>query len=96
MESLEHQTRRVLDRIELQFGMDRELRERMHPVVRKVLAVGADREGRKRMLQLVAQAFAHQMRVREAVDELGEALRQEINRRYATEIGIEPPNLEHD
>ena len=74
--------------------MDRDLRDRMHPIVRKVLAVGADREGRKRMLQLVAQAFAHQMRVREAIDELGQALSEEVNRRYADEMGIEPPNID--
>jgi hypothetical protein len=94
MASLDHQANRVLDRIELRFGVDRELRDRLHPVVKNVLSVGAEGEERKELLRLVAEAFAHQLRVRELIDDLKVKVRRRVNEKFAHLLGIQPPNLD--
>jgi len=94
MASLDHQATRVLDRIELRFGVDRDLRERLHPVVKSVLGVGAEGDEQKALLRLVAEAFAHQLRVREVIDDLNVKVRRHINDNFANLLGIQPPNLD--
>ncbi|MHC4954227.1 MAG: hypothetical protein ACYTGZ_10075 [Planctomycetota bacterium] len=93
MGQLEHQAHRVLDRIELRFGIDAELRGRLFPIVTKVLSLGTQEEERKPMLRLVAEAYAHHIRVREVVEELDDRLRNRITANFAEMLGIEPPNL---
>ena len=83
----------ILDRIELRFGIDSDLRNRLHPVVAKVLAVGDHHAKRKQLLRLVAEAYAHHIRARDVIEDLDQKLRDLINIRFAETLGIEPPNL---
>ena len=94
MGSIEHQAHRVLDRIELRFGIDADLRQRLFPVVKKVLAVGAKGEDRSQLLRKVAEAYAHHVKVREIIDQLEKTLRRRVTDNYADILGIEPPNLD--
>ena len=87
------QSNRILDRIELRFGIDSDLRSRLHPVVAKVLALGEREERRKDLLRLVAEAYAHHIRAREVIEDLDQALRERINSQFAETLGIQPPNL---
>ena len=94
MGSLDHQAHRVLDRIELRFGIDADLRKRLFPVVKKVLAVGAEGKERTQLLRLVAEAYAHQVKVREIIDKLEKTIRRRVTNNYADILGIQPPNLD--
>ncbi|MEM8884189.1 MAG: hypothetical protein AAGD14_08985 [Planctomycetota bacterium] len=94
MGSLDQQARRILDKIELRFGIDPELRVRLHPVVEKILKLGASKEQRAPLLRLVAEAYAHQVRAREVVKDLETKLRRQVTDTYAERLGIEPPNLD--
>ena len=88
------QADRILDRIELRFGIDSDLRNRLHPVVEKVLALGDREAKRKQLLRLVAEAYAHHIRAREVIEDLDRKLRDLINVRLAETLGIEPTNLD--
>jgi len=96
MGHLDHQAHRVLDRIELRFGIDTKLRIRLHPIVMKVIALGKDDAERKPLLRMVAEAYAHHSRVREVLEDLEARLSQRITTNYAENLGIQPPNLEFD
>ena len=96
MGQLDHQAHRILDRIELRFGIDAELRQRLHPIVMKVIALGNEDAERKSLLRLVAEAYAHHIRVREVVEELNIRLRNRITSNFAESLGIQPPNIEFD
>jgi len=94
MGSIEHQAHRVLDRIELRFGIDEELRRRLLPSVQRILAVGPKGEERTKYLRMVAEAYAHQVRVREITQNLERTLRRRVTDNYCDLLGIEPPNLD--
>jgi hypothetical protein len=94
MGSLDHQAQRVLDRIELRFGIDAELRRRLFPAVKKMLALGPKGEERTRLLRLVAEAYAHQVKVREIIQKLERDLRRRVADNYCDLLGIEPPNID--
>ena len=94
MGSLDHQAQRVLDRIELRFGIDAELRRRLYPAVKKVLAVGPKGEERTVLLRMVAEAYAHQVKVREIIQKLEGTLRRRVTDNYCDLLGIEPPNID--
>ena len=96
MGQLDHQAHRILDRIELRFGIDAELRQRLHPIVMKVIALGPEDAERKSLLRLVAEAYAHHIRVRELIEDLHIRLRERITSNYAESLGIQPPNIEID
>jgi len=96
MGQLDHQAHRVLDRIELRFGIDAELRTRLHPIVMKIISLGTDDTGRKPLLRLVAEAYAHHIRVREVIEDLDTKLRDRITSNYAESLGIQPPNLDFE
>ena len=96
MGQLDHQAHRILDRIELRFGIDAELRRRLHPIVMKVIALGNEDAERKSLLRLVAEAYAHHIRVREVIEDLDIRLRDRITTNYAESLGIQPPNIDFD
>jgi len=96
MGQLDHHAHRILDRIELRFGIDAELRTRLHPIVMRVISLGRDDTERKPLLRLVAEAYAHHIRVREVVEDLDAKLRERITSNYAERLGIQPPNIEFD
>ena len=94
MGSFEHQAHRVLDRIELRFGIDAPLRERLLPSVKRILALDPKGEERKALLRHVAEAYAHQVKAREIVQRLEKTLRRRMTDTYCDMLGIEPPNID--
>jgi len=94
MGSFEHQAHRVLDRIELRFGIDEELRVRLLPSVMQILEFDAKDAARGELLKMVAEAYAHQVKAREIVRKLEKTLRRRLTDSYADILGIEPPNLD--
>ena len=48
------------------------------------------------LLRLVAEAYAHHIRVRELIEDLHIRLRERITSNYAESLGIQPPNIEID
>jgi hypothetical protein len=83
--------RRILDRLEVRYGFDPDLRRRMLPVVVRILQTGA--EARRPMLRLVVEAYEHHVKVRRALELLRTKLRERLNDTYARVLGIEPPHV---
>ena len=83
--------RRILDRLEVRYGCDLDLRARMLPVIVRILEAGP--ESRKSLLRLVVEAYEHHMKVRRALDLLRTKLRERLNDVYAKVLGIEPPHV---
>ncbi len=83
--------RRILDRLEVRYGYDPDLRQRMLPVVVRILEAGP--ESSKSLLRLVIEAYEHHVRVRRALDLLRTKLRERLNDVYARVLGIEPPRV---
>jgi hypothetical protein len=83
--------RRILERLEVRYGCDPDLRERMLPILVRILEAG--QESRKTLLRLVVEAYEHHVKVRRALDLLRTRLREQLNDIYARKLGIEPPNL---
>lgn len=83
--------KRILERLEVRYGYDPDLRERMLPVLVRVLETGP--EARKPMLRLVVEAYEHHVKVRRALDLLRTRLRDRLNDLYAAKLGIEPPHV---
>jgi hypothetical protein len=83
--------RRILDRLEVRYGYDPDLRQRMLPVVVRILETGA--ESRKPMLRLVVEAYEHHVKVRRALDLLRTKLRERLNEVYGRVLGIDPPRV---
>jgi hypothetical protein len=94
MGSSEHQAHRVLDRIELRFGIDEELRSRLLPSVQQILDLDPQGEERGRMLRMIAEAYAYQVKGRGIARRLETTLRRRVTDCYADILGIEPPNLD--
>ena len=83
--------RRILDRLEVRYGYDPDLRQRMLPVVVRILEAGP--ESKKSLLRLVVEAYEHHVKVRRALDLLRSKLRERLNDVYARVLGIEPPRV---
>ncbi len=83
--------RRILDRLEVRYGYDADLRQRMLPVVVRILEAGP--ESKKSLLRLVVEAYEHHVKVRRALDLLRSKLRERLNDVYAKVLGIEPPRV---
>jgi hypothetical protein len=86
-----HDARKILERLEVRYGCDPDLRERMLPVLVRILEAGP--ESRKSLLRLVVEAYEHHVKVRRALDLLRTHLRERLNDIYAKNLGIEPPGL---
>ena len=89
--SVQMDARRILDRLEVRYGSDPDLRQRMLPVVVRILETDAG--SRKALLRLVVQAYEHHVKVRRALDLLRARLREQLNDVYAKKLGIEPPRV---
>jgi len=83
----------ILDRLELRFGPHPSLRNRLLPILERILESGPPSAQRNRLLKLVVEAYTHQVRVREALDDLRENLRERLIQTYGESLGIEPPNV---
>lgn len=83
--------RRILDRLEVRYGCDPDLRQRMLPVVVRILEAGP--ESRKSLLRLVIEAYEHHVKVRRALDLLRSKLRERLNDVYGKVLGIDPPRV---
>jgi hypothetical protein len=89
--SVQRDAQRILDRLEVRYGADDDLRRRMLPVVMRILEGG--QESRKPLLRLVVEAYEHHVKVRRALDLLRSKLRDRLNDVYARLLGIEPPRV---
>jgi hypothetical protein len=83
--------KRILDRLEVRYGSDPDLRRRMLPIVVRILEGGP--ESRKALLRVVVQAYDHHVKVRRALDLLRTKLRERLNDVYGRVLGIEPPRV---
>ena len=81
--------RLILERLEVRYGCDPDLRERMLPILVRILEIGP--ESRKPLLRLVVEAYEHHVKVRRALDLLRTKLRERLNDVYSRVLGIEPP-----
>lgn len=86
------QADRILDKLEAKHGIDRTLRGRIRPVVVSILQMGPSSPERTELLKLVVETYAHQAKVRRAIDDLKNRLRRKLNEVYGRMLGIEPPN----
>jgi hypothetical protein len=82
---------RMLDRLEVRYGSDPDLRQRMLPVLVRILETNAG--SRTGLLRLVVQAYEHHIKVRRALDLLRAKLRDRLNDIYGRVLGIEPPRV---
>jgi hypothetical protein len=89
--SVQMDARRILDRLEVRYGSDPDLRQRMLPVVVRILET--DAASRKSLLSLVVQAYEHHVKVRRALDLLRTKLRERLNEIYGRVLGIDPPRV---
>lgn len=89
--NVQQDAKRILDRLEIRYGHDIDLRQRMLPVVVRILETGAD--SRKSLLRLVVEAYEHHVKVRRALDLLRGKLRDRLNDVYGRVLGIEPPRV---
>lgn len=89
--SVQMDARRILDRLEVRYGSDPDLRQRMLPVVVRILET--DAASRKSLLGLVVQAYEHHVKVRRALDLLRTKLRERLNEIYGRVLGIDPPRV---
>lgn len=89
--NVQQDAKRILDRLEIRYGHDIDLRQRMLPVVVRILEAGAD--SRKSLLRLVVEAYEHHVKVRRALDLLRTKLRDRLNDVYGRVLGIEPPRV---
>lgn len=83
--------RKILERLEVRYGCDPDLRQRMLPVLVRILQAGPD--SRRTLLRLVVEAYEHHVKVRRALDLLRTTLRERLNDVYAKKLGIEPPRV---
>lgn len=83
--------RRILDRLEVRYGYDLDLRQRMLPIIVRILEAGPD--SRKSLLRLVVEAYEHHVKVRRALDLLRTKLRERLNDVYGRVLGIDPPRV---
>jgi hypothetical protein len=81
--------RRILERIEVRYGCDPDLRQRMLPILVRILQ--SEPEMRKPLLGLVVEAYEHHVKVRRALDLLRTKLRERLNDVYGRVLGIDPP-----
>ncbi len=86
-----HDARRILDRLEVRYGHDPDLRQRMLPIIVRILEAGP--ESRKALLRLVVEAYEHHVKVRRALDLLRTKLRERLNDVYGRVLGIDPPRV---
>jgi len=86
-----HDARRILDRLEVRYGPDPDLRQRMLPILIRILET--DVESRKPLLRLVVEAYDHHVKVRRALDLLRTRLRERLNDVYGRILGIDPPRV---
>jgi len=89
--SVQMDARRILDRLEVRYGSDPDLRQRMLPVVVRILETDAG--SRKALLRLVVEAYDHHVKVRRALDLLRTKLRERLNEIYGRVLGIDPPRV---
>jgi len=83
--------RRILDRLEVRYGCDPDLRRRMLPILVRIIEAGPD--SRTPLLRLVVEAYEHHVKVRRALDLLRTKLRERLNDVYGRVLGIDPPRV---
>jgi hypothetical protein len=89
--NVQQDAKRILDRLEIRYGCDPDLRQRMLPVLVRILEAGP--ESRRTLLRLVVEAYEHHVKVRRALDLLRSKLRDRLNDVYGRVLGIEPPRV---
>jgi len=85
---------RLLDRVETRYGRSSQMRQRLFPIVKRILGSGAPPAERKGMLRLAVEAYSGHMHVQNKIGELRDSLRNRLNDVYGELLGIEPPRLD--
>jgi len=93
MEDVRKNAERLLDRIELRHGYDRTMRDRLRPLVVRILESSPPSAQRTGLLRLVVKAYACHIEVKNTVDDLRQRLRIRLNEVYGEILGIEPPGV---
>ena len=83
----------ILDRLEMRFGPHPGLRNRLRPILSRILNCGASSDQRTALLRLVVEAYTYQVKVRNTLDDLRGKLRLRLNEPFGKTLGIEPPNV---
>jgi hypothetical protein len=89
--NVQQDARRILDRLEVRYGADPDLRQRMLPVLVRILE--GDPGSHADLLRLVVRAYEHHVKVRRTLDLLRGKLRERLNDVYGRVLGIEPPRV---
>lgn len=89
--NVQQEARRILERLEVRYGHDGDLRTRMLPVLIRVLE--AKPVVRDELLRLVVEAYEHHLKVRQTLALLRARLRDRLNDVYGQVLGIEPPRV---
>ena len=84
---------RILDRLEVRYGHDHDMRRRLLPIVVRILDTSPPGSGRRGLLRLVVEAYEHHLKVRNTIQILRGRLRDRLNDVYAQMLGIEPPRV---
>ncbi len=94
---MEHNARqeaeRILDRLEVRYGYDSDMRRRLLPIIVRILESSPPSSGRRTLLSLVLEAYEHHVKVRDTIDLLRLRLRERLNEVYGEVLGIEPPGI---
>jgi len=83
----------MLDRLEIRYGYDQDMRRRILPILVRVLESTPASAGRRTLLRLVVEAYENHVKVRSAIEMLRLRLRQRLNEVYGEVLGIEPPRV---
>jgi hypothetical protein len=84
------ETDRFLARLEGKFGGDKDLAEKLRPIVARVFESGPDSRDRRALLRIVAETYARHLRLRAAVESMRERLVRRVNELYGRALGIRP------
>lgn len=80
-------------RIQAKFGYDESLASRLRPIVVRAYEKTFNERQRRSILRLIAETYARQVKLKEALQKLRRRLRRRLNEIYAEQLGIEPPGI---
>ena len=79
--------------MEIEYGPDVALQNRLRPVLERILDAKPDSEMRKELLSLVTETYANHVKLRYSIATVKDKLRRRLNEAYGRALGIEPPGL---
>ena len=92
-QSARAQAESLLDRLEIRYGSDFHVRQRLLPLIVRILETGEASSERTALLRLVVRSYASHLRARTTIETLRTKLRQRLIETYGQILGIEPPGI---